>query len=149
MVGLFRRSRPQHTQKKDKTKGFAGHRVPTLDPTSGVSEVYRSLRTNLLYSAVAKPLKAIVMTSPGQGEGKSTTCANLGVVLAQAAKNVLILDCDLRRPVMHKFFSLRNFYGIVEVLIKERQLQEVWTEPVEGLHVVTVGRIPPNPTELL
>jgi len=126
------------------------HLVSLLDSTSAATEAYRSLRTNLLYAAVLdeRP-KVIVLTSPGQGEGKSTTCGNLGVVLAQANKEVLILDCDFRKPVMHKYFGLRNLSGIVEVLIGERQLQEVWTQPVERLHVITVGRIPPNPAELL
>jgi capsular exopolysaccharide synthesis family protein len=123
--------------------------VTALDPTSPAAEAYRTLRTNLLYAFVDEPPKAIVLTSPGPGEGKSTTCANLGVVLAQAAKNTLILDCDFRKPVMHRFFGLRNLYGIVDVIVGERRLQDVWTEPVEGLHVVTVGRVPPNPSELL
>jgi capsular exopolysaccharide synthesis family protein len=124
--------------------------VTVLDPTSAGAEAYRTLRTNLLYAAVLdEPAKVIVLTSPGPGEGKSSTCANLGVVLAQVGKHVLILDCDLRKPVMHKFFGLRNLHGIVDVLIGERQLQEVWTEPLDGLHIVPVGRIPPNPTELL
>jgi len=121
-----------------------------LDPTSGAAEAYRTLRTNLLYSAfVDEPAKVIVVTSHGPGEGKSTTCANLGVVLAQAGKNVLILDCDFRKPVIHRFFGLRNLYGVVDVLVGERKLQDLGAEPVEGLRVMPVGHIPLNPTELL
>jgi capsular exopolysaccharide synthesis family protein len=132
------------------TDGLAGRLVTVLDPTSAAAEAYRTLRTNLLYAAfVDEPPKVIVLTSPGPGEGKSTTCANLGVALAQAGKNTLILDCDLRKPVMHKFFGLRNLHGIVDVLAGERSLQESWKEPVERLKVVPVGTIPPNPTELL
>jgi receptor protein-tyrosine kinase len=116
---------------------------------SAASEAYRTLRTNLFYTLVDDPPKVIVLTSPGPGEGKSTTCANLGVVLAQADRETLIVDCDFRKPVMHRFFGLRNLYGIVDVLVKERDLQAVWAEPVEGLKVVPVGSIPPNPTELL
>jgi len=71
------------------------------------------------------------------------------VVLAQAGKTVLIVDCDFRKPIMHKFFGLRNLQGMVDVLVEERSLQEVTKEPIEGLTVVPVGRIPPNPTELL
>jgi capsular exopolysaccharide synthesis family protein len=143
------KTRRQVREKAD-TDELAGHLVSVLDPMSAATEAYRSLRTNLLYAAVLdeRP-KVIVLTSPGQGEGKSTTCANLGVVLAQAGKEVLIVDCDFRKPVMHRFFGLRNLYGIVEVLIGERQLQEVWKQPMERLHVINVGRIPPNPTELL
>lgn len=90
-----------------------------------------------------------MFTSPNSGEGKSTTCANLGVMMAQADKKVLLLDCDLRRPTLHNLFGLRNFRGMVDVLVGERSLQEVWQEPVPGLKVVPVGTIPPNPAELL
>ena len=119
------------------------------DPTSPASEAYRTLRTNLIYSFVDSPPKVIVLTSPGPGEGKSTTCANLGVVLAQAGRRVLIIDCDFRKPVMHKFFGMRNLLGVVDVLAGERELHEVATQPTEGLTVIPVGHIPPNPTELL
>lgn len=125
-------------------------RVSTIhDPTSATSEAYRTLRTNLIYSLVDVPPKVIVLTSPGPGEGKSTTCANLGVVLAQAGRAVLIVDCDFRKPVMHKFFGMRNFLGVVDVLAGERKLQEVTKQPMEGLTIIPVGHIPPNPTELL
>jgi len=103
----------------------------------------------LLYALVDNPPKVIVLTSPGPGEGKSTTCANLGVVLTQAAKSVLILDCDFRRPVVHEFFGLRNLHGIMDIMAGEHKLQEVWQEPMEGLKVMPVGPIPVNPTEIL
>ena len=127
------------------TEGLAS----ILDPTGAASEAYRSLRTNLLYALVDDPPKTIALTSHGQGEGKSTTCANLGVVLAQAAKKTLIVDCDLRKPVMHNHFGLRNLHGLVDVLVGERSLQDVWQEPVDGLKVVPVGTIPFNPSEVL
>lgn len=123
--------------------------VTILDPTSATSEAYRSLRTNLIYTSVDEPSKVIVLTSPGPGEGKSTVCANLGVVLAQAGKSPLIIDCDFRNPAMHKFFGLRNLYGLVDVLAGEYSLQETWKEPVEGVKVITVGHLPPNPAELV
>jgi capsular exopolysaccharide synthesis family protein len=90
-----------------------------------------------------------VVTSPSLMEGKSITCANLGVVLAQAHKSTLILDCDFRKPVIHKVFGLRNLLGVVDVLVGERSQQEIWQEPLPGLKVGTAGSIPPNPTELL
>jgi len=94
-------------------------------------------------------MKAIVVTSPGQAEGKSTTCANLGVVLAQAAKNTLVIDCDLRKPVIHKIFGLRNTKGMMSVLAEGYSLQEVRAEPEEGLTVLPVGPVPLNPAEVL
>jgi capsular exopolysaccharide synthesis family protein len=138
-----------NAQRVKTTDILAKRLVTVLSPESAASEAYRTLRTNLLYAHVDNPPKVIVLTSPGQGEGKSTTCANLGVVLAQAGKNTLLLDCDLRRPVIHKFFGLRNLSGMVEVLVEERKVQEVWNEPIPELKVLASGRIPPNPTELL
>ena len=128
---------------------LAARVVTNSEPASVASEAYRTLRTNLIYSHVDVPPKVIVLTSPGSGEGKSTSCANLGVVLAQTGKAVLILDCDFRKPVMHKFFGMRNLIGLVDVLAGERKLQEVTSQPLEGLTVAPAGRIPPNPSELL
>jgi len=143
-TGLRRAGREAETDE------LAGRLATALDPTSAAAEAYRTLRTNLLYGAfLDEPAKAIVLTSPGPGEGKSTTCANLGVVLAQAGKNTLILDCDFRKPVIHRLFGFRNVRGVVDALVGERKLQENWKEPMEGLKVVPVGPIPPNPTELL
>jgi capsular exopolysaccharide synthesis family protein len=152
MASSHRRSEPRRVPREIAPNGLdelAERLVTVLNPTSAGSEAYRTLRTNLLYALVDEPPKVIVLTSPGPAEGKSTTCANLGVVLAQAGMNNLILDCDFRKPVMHRFFDIRNLDGVVDVLIGERKLQEVWKEPVEGLKVVPVGTVPPNPTELL
>src|SRR5215204_3505800 len=143
-TGLRRAGREAETDE------LPGRLVTALDPTSAAAEAYRTLRTNLLYGAfLDEPAKVLVLTSPGPGEGKSTTCANLGVVLAQAGKNTLILDCDFRKPVIHRLFGFRNVRGVVDALVGERKLQENWKEPMEGLKVVPVGPIPPNPTELL
>jgi capsular exopolysaccharide synthesis family protein len=138
-----------NAQRLPATDILAKRLVTVLSPESAASEAYRTLRTNLLFALVDDPPKVIVLTSPGPGEGKSTTCANLGVVLAQAGKKTLLLDCDLRKPVIHKFFGLRNLSGMVDVLVEERKVQEVWNEPVPGVKVLASGRIPPNPTELL
>src|SRR5215207_4059524 len=140
---------PRQTGSEAETNELARRLVTVLDPRSVAAEAYRTLRTNLLYALVDDPPKVMVLTSPGPGEGKSTTCANLGVVLAQAGKKTIILDCDFRKPVIHKFFGLRNVFGVVDVLVGERKLQESWKEPVEGLKVVPVGRVPPNRTEIL
>jgi len=123
--------------------------VTLLDPSSVASEAYRTLRTSLLYAVVDAPPKVVVVTSPGGAEGKSTTCANLAVVLAQAGKSTLVIDCDLRKPSMHKIFGLRNFTGVVDALARELDLREIWHEPLANLKVVTTGPIPPNPAELV
>jgi capsular exopolysaccharide synthesis family protein len=142
-------SNRRRAQKKDKAKDLPGYVVTMVDPRNVTSEAYRNLRTNLLYSYVDNPPKIIVLTSPGPQEGKSTTCANLGVVLAQADKSTLMLDCDFRKPVLHKMFGTRNIFGVVDILAGGHKLQEVWHEPTPGLKVVCVGPIPPNPAELL
>lgn len=142
---------PGRTRRKEQDAESRQEALTTmLDPTGGASEDYRTLRTSLLYSLVDATPKAIVITSPGAGEGKSTTCANLGVVLAQAGKGVLVIDCDLRKPKMHQLFGLRNLQGVVNVMVGETSLTEVTQNAeVPELKVVTSGPVPPNPTELL
>ena len=107
------------------------------------------MRTNLFYALVDDPPKVITVTSPNPGEGKSIVCANLGVVVAQAGKKTLVVDCDLRRPTLHKRFEVHNLHGLVNVLVGDQTLQDVWQEPVPGLKMVTIGPLPINPTELL
>jgi capsular exopolysaccharide synthesis family protein len=128
---------------------LAGYLVTLRDPLSVASEAYRTLRANLLYGVVDDPPKVIVITSPGRGEGKSITCANLGVVLAQVGKSVLVVDCDLRKPTLHSVFGLGNEQGLITALVKEGSLQDTWDQPMEGLRVLTVGPTPPNPAEVL
>lgn len=123
--------------------------ITYLEPSGMASEDYRTLRTSLLYSSVDKPPRIVVVTSPGPQEGKSTSCANLGVTLAQAGKSTLVIDCDFRRPAIHKIFGLRNFRGVVNVLAGDFGLQEVLQEPMPELKVATVGPLPHHPTELL
>lgn len=125
--------------------------VTILHPASAASEAYRTVRTSLLYASVDTPPKVIVVTSPASGEGKSTLCANLSVALTQAGKNTLLVDCDFRRPVIHSVFGLRNIQGLVDMLVERRSLQEVCQEPLSslGLKVLSVGTLPPDPTELL
>lgn len=134
---------------EQRTDDYSGRLVSLLDQQAQASEAYRALRTNLLYAFVDSPPKVIVVTSSGPREGKSTTSANLSVVLAQAYKSVLLVDCDFRRPSLHKIFNLRNVAGLVNVLAEERTVEEVWHEPVEGLKAITTGPLPPNPAELL
>jgi capsular exopolysaccharide synthesis family protein len=135
--------------KKDKKSAGSGCLITVLDPAGAASEAYRALRTSLLYARVDTPPKIILVTSPGGAEGKSTVCANLGVVLAQAGKRVLLMDCDFRKPVIHRIFGLPNVRGIVNVLAGECNLEDTFQEPVPGMKVLTVGAVPPNPAELL
>lgn len=130
-------------------KDLSEELVTFHDPMDVTSEAYRMLRTNLFYALIDDPPKVVVVTSSNPREGKSTTCANLGVVLANAGKNVLIVDCDLRNPVEHKLFGIESSSGLLDVLSGARRLEAVWSEPVSGLKVVPAGHTPPNPSEVL
>jgi capsular exopolysaccharide synthesis family protein len=142
-------SRSDRTQKDDASNGPSSNLITILHPSSAASEAYRTLRTNLLYSHVDAPPKVILVTSSGPREGKSTVCANLSVVLAQSHKNTLVVDCDLRRPALHRLFGLRNLWGLASILLGERGLQEVCSEVLPGLKIATAGPIPPDPAEVL
>ncbi|MGI8649115.1 MAG: CpsD/CapB family tyrosine-protein kinase [Rubrobacter sp.] len=135
---------------KQKSPGELPDRLVSLSDFGGqAAEAYRTLRTSLLYAAVDDPPRVIVITSPGQKEGKSTTCANLAVSLAQAEKSVILIDCDLRKPVVHGIFNLRNSKGLVNALVGTDRVKSLWCSPVGNLKVLTSGPVPPNPTELL
>ena len=120
-------------------------------PRDPISEAFRVLRTNLNFSAVDGPLKSVLITSSSPGEGKSTTTANLGVVMAQMGKKVLIIDADLRRPTQHKLFSLSNNRGLTTAILdSESPLGfHLQSTSINGLTLLTSGPIPPNPAELL
>lgn len=119
------------------------------DPLDSASEAYRMLRTNLFYAMIDESAEVIVLTSPGLGEGKSTTCANLAVTLAQAGRSVLLVDCDLRKPAQHRLFGVANSPGLVDILAGARSLQGGWQGPLDGLKLVPAGHVPPNPSEIL
>jgi capsular exopolysaccharide synthesis family protein len=118
------------------------------DPTS---EAYRALRTNVTFvSAEQRNLQVICVTSPGPGEGKSTTAANLAITLAQQGAHTLLVDADLRRPLVHKAFNLVQEPGLTDILVGTATLREaVRPNVISGLDVLPGGALPPNPSELL
>lgn len=120
------------------------------NPKSPVSEAYRVLRTNIQFSSVDKPLKVILVTSSGPMEGKTTTIANLAVIFAQCGSKVLLIDTDLRRPMLHKVFMLLNDRGLTNLLTAQKDsVSFIQHDVVKNLDVLTSGIIPPNPSELL
>jgi Mrp family chromosome partitioning ATPase len=123
--------------------------VTIVDPNGPGSEAYRRMRTNLFYASVDDPPKVVVLTSSGPGEGKSTTAANLGVTLSEAGKSTLVVDCDLRKPMLHRYFETRNITGLVDILTMDRKPQDLWHEPMLNLKLITAGPPPLNPAELL
>jgi len=125
--------------------------ITVTTPRSPVSEAYRTLRTNLEFSSLDKPLKTLVVTSPGPEEGKSTTLANLAVTLAQAEKQVILVDCDLRRPSQHEIFGQSNDVGLTTMVVDEKAMSQppLLEIGVPGLLLLPSGPLPPNPSELV
>lgn len=127
------------------------HLITNLSTRSPVAEAFRALRTNLNFISPDKPLQTLLLTSSGPGEGKSTTSANLAITMAQMGKKVLLIDCDLRKPVQHKVFDISNVRGLTTLLVDSSQSFEEIAQDVgiSGLKVITSGPIPPNPAELV
>ena len=118
---------------------------------SPVAEAYRHLRTSLLLSSAGQPPKTILVTSSQPSEGKTTTAVNTAIMLAQTGAQVLIVDCDLRRPRIHANFGVSNARGLTNYLSGDRDIDSL-VQPYDklpNLKLLTSGPIPPNPAELL
>jgi capsular exopolysaccharide synthesis family protein len=124
--------------------------ITKTEPKSPASEAYRTLWTNIHFSGVDKPCRTMVFTSTGPGEGKTTSVANFGVVVAEAGIRVCLIDSDLRRPALHRMFGLTNTRGLTTALMENLAITEV-AQPTSTplLSVVTSGPLPPNPAELV
>lgn len=118
-------------------------------PKSMVAESYKALRTNLQYSSFDSNNKVIVITSSKEGEGKSTVAGNLSLALAQDEKNVIIVDCDLRRPSLHKKFFISNIKGLSDIIVNNEDIDNVLNQYNDNLSIITSGKIPPNPSEMI
>lgn len=123
--------------------------IANTDKKSPVSEAYRTIRTNIQFSQTGEDLKVIMVTSSMQAEGKTSTVANLGVVMAQAGHKVLIVDADMRNPSQHKVFGTTN-RGVSNIISGGATVNDclVATE-VENLHLLPAGPVAPNPSEIL
>jgi len=115
-----------------------------------ISEAYKTARTNLMFSLASCERKIIVITSANAGEGKSVSCANMALTLAETGASVLIIDADLRKPTIHKLFGTTNKVGLSSILGGLDEPRDCIKDSVmENLDIITSGIIPPNPTELL
>lgn len=125
--------------------------VVTALPTDPNTEAYRVLRTNLGYTTSNSTCGAILITSSLPGEGKSTTAANLAVVLAQSGKRVILVDADLRRPIQHLVFEVPNHQGLTTTILDSQSTidEHLQATKVPNLAILTSGPIPPNPAEFL
>jgi len=127
--------------------------VTRFDVGNPASEAYRAFRTNITFLDLEQKAQVLVFTSPGPAEGKSTSAANLAITLAQQGKKVLLVDCDLRRGIVHKVFEGDKEPGLTNVLLGQDTLEsavhDVALEDDATLHVLSTGTLPPNPSELL
>lgn len=117
---------------------------------SQVAEQFRMFRTNIRFSFAGDEVKTIVVTSCLPNEGKSTIISNLAISMAKSGKSVVIVDCDLKKPAIHKIFLLSNSQGLTNVLIKDKTIEEVIVNtPVPDLYVIPSGPMHLNSSELL
>jgi capsular exopolysaccharide synthesis family protein len=116
----------------------------------GFAEAFRTIRTNVLFSSAEEGARALVITSTGPGEGKTTVASNLAIGFAQAGQRVLLIDADMRRPRVHEVFGRRQEPGLSNVMVgNAKASQSVHKTGVPGLWLLAAGHLPPNPAELL
>lgn len=114
-----------------------------------VKEAYNSIRTNLLFSQHGEKCPVFIITSPTANNGKSINAVNMAISFAQVGKRTLLIDSDMRNPTVHRMFSIPVKNGLSEILAGLTDNITVSKTEVENLSVLTAGKIPPNPTELL
>jgi len=126
--------------------------VVVAAPRSPISEAFRTLRTNIQFASVDRPIHRLLVTSPSPANGKSLVAANLAIVMAQAGQSVILVDSDLRRPTLHKVFELSSEAGLTNGLLAELNPDidgYLLPTSVENLQLLACGPLPPNPSELL
>ncbi len=119
------------------------------DPKSVAAEAFRTLRTNIQYSSIDNEIKTMMVTSAGPAEGKSTTLCNLALTFAHTEKKVLIIDCDMRKPSVHKKMRLSNKAGVSNYLAGEVEINDIIQVYDRNVYVIPSGTVPPNPSEIL
>lgn len=152
-LGLIPEIEESGSARKGRRRHFQTTGSPELivhdAPMSGIAEASRSIRTNLMFMAPDKPYRTLLVTSAGPAEGKTTMACCLAIAMAQAGKRVLLVDCDLRRPRLHRIFKTSNDEGLTSALLDGQPSQKVHQSVVPNLSVLVAGPIPPNPAELL
>ena len=131
-------------------EGAKDELVTLTAPKSPPAEAYRTLRSNINFATVDTPVTTVVVTSAGAAEGKTWTVANLAVVMAQSGQSVLLMDTDLRRPKIHRYFDVDSSRGLTNALVGDFDFRDLLHETgIPGLKILASGPLPPNPAELL
>ena len=125
--------------------------ITLTDPRSPAAEAYRTLRTNLTFAALDKPIETLLVTSAAPGEDKSTVLANLAVTMAQGERRTILVDADLRRPCLHEIFGVANDRGLTSMIVEEAALDDppLIESGVDNLWLMPSGPLPPNPADIL
>jgi len=130
--------------------GVSSDLVVQRFPKSMASESFRGIRTGILFSSADNAPQAILISSAGPSEGKTVCAANLAITMAQAGSSVILVDCDMRRPRLHKLFDTSRDTGISSVLVGSSELNDVVVKTgIANLDMSPSGPIPPNPSEIL
>ncbi|EKU49996.1 polysaccharide biosynthesis tyrosine autokinase [Staphylococcus massiliensis] len=136
--------------RKSPTRGGMKTLIAHTNRKSVMSERFRGIRTNIMFSASDKAISTLVITSERPSSGKSTMSSNIAVTYAQAGFKTLVLDGDMRKPTQHYIFGVQNQKGLSNVLINQHEPEEVIESTmVENLFILPSGPIPPNPSELI
>ena len=124
--------------------------IDEVDPRSPLREIFRTIRNNIRFATLDRPVKILLVTSSIQGEGRSFIVSNIAISSANEGKRVLIIDGDMRRPSMHSLFGLDNGTGLTSYLVGDASLQNILRQTrIEGLSVITTGPVPLDPAKLV
>ncbi len=124
--------------------------IDEMDPRSPLREIFRTIRNNIRFATLDRPVKILLVTSSIQGEGRSFIVSNIAISSVNEGKRVLIIDGDMRRPSMHSLFGLDNGTGLTSYLVGDASLQSILRQTrIEGLSVITTGPVPLDPAKLV
>jgi non-specific protein-tyrosine kinase len=125
--------------------------ITLTDPRSSAAEAYRTLRTNLTFAALDKPIETLVVSSVAHNDKKSIAAANLAVAIAQGERKTILIDADLRRPALDDIFGVPNTTGLTTMFVERESIANppLVETGVPNLHLLPSGPLPPNPADLL
>ena len=132
-----------------KTQAAAKQRMLSANSPFAIREAYNAIRTKLLFTGKGEKCPVFAVTSAMMHDGKTTNAVNLSISIASTMKKVLLIDGDMRKPTVHRYFNLENKNGLSEILAGLTNEVMIRKTDVENLHVLPSGQVPPNPAELL